>query len=163
SIRTDRTNVIVEVSVPSGFQRVTLESRPRFDQGTWAPLAVGQNDGSSKTMNLRGACSPPTEMIPVRADAPPAFAGNFFYRTNTFSGPMDSSAVASGGPGVVTITGDGPSSNGDSARAVVESDIWQIDGDRLYFFNQYRGLQVIDITSPDTATVLGTLELPAAG
>jgi hypothetical protein len=46
---------------------------------------------------------------------------------------------------------------------VVESDIWNIDGDRLYFFNQYRGMQVIDISKPDSAHVLGTLELPAAG
>ena len=35
------------------------------------------------------------------------------------------------------------------ARAVTESDIWEISGDTLYFFNQYRGLQVIDVSEPD--------------
>ena len=46
SIRPDNTNVVVEVSLPAGVQRVTLESRSRFGEGTWAPLAVAQNDGS---------------------------------------------------------------------------------------------------------------------
>jgi hypothetical protein len=62
------------------------------------------------------------------------------------------------GPGDAT-----PGTAADSTREVVESDIWQLDGDTLYFFNQYRGLQVIDITNPDSAKVRGTLALPAAG
>jgi hypothetical protein len=45
----------------------------------------------------------------------------------------------------------------------VESDIWRIRGQTLYFFNQLRGLQVIDIADPDAASVRGTLELPAVG
>src|SRR5438477_266297 len=49
------------------------------------------------------------------------------------------------------------------SRDVVESDIWQIRGDTLYFFNQYRGLQIIDISNPDQAAVKGTLPLPATG
>src|SRR5262249_50924890 len=51
----------------------------------------------------------------------------------------------------------------DQTRSVVESDIWELSGDTLYFFNQYRGLQVIDISNPDAAVIRGTLELPAAG
>ena len=42
-----------------------------------------------------------------------------------------------------------------------ESDIWKIANDTLYFFNQYRGLQIIDVTSPDKPVVRGTSELPA--
>src|SRR5437016_11271774 len=40
SIRLQGTNVVVVVSVPPGFQRVTLETRARFDAGAWAPAAV---------------------------------------------------------------------------------------------------------------------------
>ena len=50
-----------------------------------------------------------------------------------------------------------------SQNTVTESDIWQINGNRLYFFNQYRGLQVIDITSPDAPVLVGQLDLAAAG
>ena len=49
------------------------------------------------------------------------------------------------------------------ARAVVESDIWKISGDTLYFFNQYRGLQVIDISQPDAPAIRGALAITAAG
>jgi hypothetical protein len=158
--------VVIEVSVPTGFQRVTLESRPRFGQGTWSPLAVGQNDGSAKTMTFRVPCSRQTELIRVRADVSQPLPVSFYKGANTFSGPLDSTAATSGAPGTSgpgSIAGSNGPSNGDPTRSVVESDIWQIDGNTLYFFNQYLGLQVIDITSPDNATVRGTLGLPAAG
>lgn len=161
-----RTNVLVEVTVPAGARRVTLESRARFGQGTWAPLAVAQNDGSATTIRFQVACSRQTELMRVRADAVQPLPSSFYNGTNSFSAPSGSPLGASGpadGTGGVGVNSGGtPSSNGDP-RSVVESDIWQIDGDRLYFFNQYRGLQVIDITQPDHAAVTGRLELPAAG
>lgn len=166
SIRPDNTNVVVDVSIPTGVQRVTLESRARFGEGTWAPLAVRQNDGSQTTMSFRVPCSRQTEMIRVRTDAAQPLPSQFYTGTNSFTGPPDSGNGAGplqpGGVGV-SSGGSTPSSNGDPTRTVVESDIWQIDGNTLYFFNQYRGLQVIDITKPDQATVLGRLNLPAAG
>ena len=44
-----------------------------------------------------------------------------------------------------------------------ESDIWKIDGDRLYFFNSVRGLQVFDISQPDQPSCSETLRVPGAG
>ena len=163
SIQPDGTNVLVAVSVPTGVQRVTLESRPRFGQGTWAPLAVSQNDGSAKTVTFRVPCTRQTELIRVRTDAQQPLPSAFYAGTNAFTGPMDSSAGPSSGPGGVSLGGGTTPAGGAASRSVVESDIWEIDGDTLYFFNQYRGLQVIDITSPDQATVRGRLDLPAAG
>lgn len=161
SIKPDGTNVIVEVRIPAGFQRITLESRARFGAGTWSPVAVGQNDGSAKIMSFTVPCSRQTELMRVRADARQALPESFYNGATSFSGA--SSGAAPGGPGGVAVNGAGPTAGADTTRAVVESDIWKIDGTRLYFFNQYRGLQVIDITTPDKATVTGTLELPAAG
>lgn len=64
-------------------------------------------------------------------------------------------------PGVLaTLTGAAANT---PSTTVTASDIWQIDGNRLYFFNQYRGLQVLDITQPDAPILLGQLDLPAAG
>ena len=164
SIRPDATNVVVEVSVPSGVQRITLESRPRLGEGTWAPLAVQQSDGTAKSLSFRVPCSRETELMRVRGDTVALLPSRFYTGTNSFSGPLDSGNGPTGAPGGVGVNSGGSTPSGGSApRSVVESDIWQIDGDTLYFFNQYRGLQVIDITKPDHATVLGRLDLPAAG
>ena len=59
-------------------------------------------------------------------------------------------------------TSDVPTMNAAPCE-VVESDIWRRDGDTLYLFNQNRGLQIIDLTNPAAARILGTLNLPAAG
>ena len=59
--------------------------------------------------------------------------------------------------------GGGGSPGGGSVRDVVESDIWQIRGSTLYFFNQYRGLQIIDVTQPDAPNILGMLPLSGLG
>jgi hypothetical protein len=46
---------------------------------------------------------------------------------------------------------------------VTESDIWKIRGNTLFFFNQLRGLQIIDMTNPDAPKRIATLPLPAVG
>ena len=51
----------------------------------------------------------------------------------------------------------------EADREVVESDIWKLRGDTLYVFNQYRGLQVIDVSDPDEPGLLGALSLAAQG
>ena len=164
SIRPDNTNVVVEVSLPAGVQRVTLESRSRFGEGTWAPLAVAQNDGSEKVVHFRVARSRQTELMRVRATAQQPLPSGFYKGSSSFTGPLDSASGTTGLPGGVSVASGGTAgSNGDTTRSIVESDIWQIDGDTLFFFNQYRGLQVIDISNPDHATVRGRLDLPAAG
>jgi hypothetical protein len=163
SIQNAGTNILVEVSVPAGFQRVTLESRSRLGDGTWAPLAVGQNDSSATTLHFRIPRARQCELLRVRADVHQALPSSFYKGPTSFSavaaGSPTTSLGPTGGPGINGASG----SSGDPSRSVVESDIWQIDGDRLYFFNQYRGLQVIDISKPDAAFIRGTLPLPAQG
>lgn len=165
AIQSDGSNVVVEVSVPGGFERVTLEGRSRLGSGAWAPLAVSQNDGSHRTLRFRVSCVPQAELMRVRADAQQPLPAGFYQGTNSFSAPQDTGAgiASAGGGGASLGSGTPTGANGDPTRTVTESDIWEMSGDTLYFFNQYRGLQVIDITNPDTATVPGTLELPAAG
>jgi hypothetical protein len=46
---------------------------------------------------------------------------------------------------------------------IQESDILRRAGTRLYFFNQYRGLQVIDMRQPAAPIIESTLRLPARG
>ncbi len=50
-----------------------------------------------------------------------------------------------------------------TSATAVESDIWKIAGDQLFFFNQYRGLQVFDLTDPAAPERTGTLRMAASG
>jgi hypothetical protein len=45
----------------------------------------------------------------------------------------------------------------------VEADIWRTDGNTVYFFNQLRGLQVLDLSAPADPRLVATLRLPAVG
>lgn len=53
--------------------------------------------------------------------------------------------------------------NPSQAEKPEEADIWKIAGNTAYFFNQYRGLQVIDLTQPEDPRLVCSLRLPAAG
>ena len=73
----------------------------------------------------------------------------------TFFGP--------GGNGPLAATPATDNGSTTTPRTVTESDIWKIRGNTLYFFNQLRGLQIIDITNPDAPARIATLPLPAVG
>ncbi len=88
------------------------------------------------------------------------YAGKGSFRPLT--GTASDLATLAGAASTLAAPATGTSTSG-SSTPVTQADIWQIAGNRLYFFNQYRGLQVIDITQPDAPLLLGQLDLPAAG
>ncbi len=169
SVRLEKKELVVVVEVPAGLPRVTLEGRARFSAGSWAPRAVLRPSAAGE-VTFRLPISEQVEIIRVRGDGQEALPQSFYQGTNSFGGPA-SSAEFSAGPGtppVANVTpspGDKSDTGGGAGapRDVVESDIWKIDGSTLYFFNQYRGLQVIDLTNPDAPKVRATFSLPAAG
>lgn len=82
--------------------------------------------------------------------------------TGTTSGTTGSTGATTGGP----ITHDEQPAAPEvvvGPRTVVESDIWKLGLNRIYFFNQTRGLQIIDTTSPASPVLKATLDLPAVG
>jgi len=170
SIRLEGTNVVVVASVPADMTKVTLEACRRLRGEAWTPKAVGRLDGTGGELTFRLGLSPDLELLRVRADTREALP-EFFYRgPSTFDGQPVSAGVVSAAPSggsLTTLAGVGAFSALDSQisqlRAVTEPDIWEINGDTLYFFNQYRGLQVIDISQPDSPVVRGTLPIAAAG
>ena len=162
SIRPERTNVVVTTRVPPGIRRVSLECRERLGVSSWEPRAVTRLDGTGGVVTFRLPFSRHLEVMRVRGDAAEPLPAAFFTGTNAFLGEPGS-AYGSGANGVPTALIDTTTRTDTTSREVVESDIWKTRGSTLYFFNQYRGLQVIDVTNPDAATVRGTLELPAAG
>ena len=162
SVRLEGTNVVITAVVSPGLRRVTLECRERLGAGSWAPRAVTRPDGSCGSVTFRLPRSRPFEVIRVRGDAVEPLPASFFTGTNSFYEQPSAGVGGPRTPGPVAIDSIGASPQ-EGSREVVESDIWKIRGTTLYFFNQLRGLQVIDVTHPDTAVVRGLLELPAAG
>jgi len=164
-IRLEGGQVVVVVRVPPGLQQVTLQSRSRLGEGAWVHRAVERPNGSAGSITFRLPQSPGLELFRVRGDAEVALSGTLFQGATGFQGAPSSSpdailyrngfdALGSGAPGTPAV---------DAPRAVQESDIWKIQGDRLFFFNQYRGLQVIDIADASAPVLRGALELAAAG
>jgi uncharacterized secreted protein with C-terminal beta-propeller domain len=50
-----------------------------------------------------------------------------------------------------------------TSASVEESDIWKADGSTVYFFNQLRGLQVLDLSDPANPTLMASYRLPSKG
>jgi uncharacterized secreted protein with C-terminal beta-propeller domain len=51
----------------------------------------------------------------------------------------------------------------DESSEVEESDIWKLIGNTLYFFNQRRGLQILDLSNPTAPEFIARYRLPASG
>lgn len=168
-IRTEDGGVVVTVRVPAGVRKVTLESRARPGHGAWIPREVRRLDGQGGEVVFRLPPSESVALLRVRGDATEPLPLRFYAGPTEFTGPastVPTSDVPRGG-GFFAGTGQEdaatPGAGGGATRTVVESDIWKLEGDTLYFFNQYRGLQVIDLTLPDAPVVRQTLPLAASG
>lgn len=163
-VRLEADTVVVAVQVPSGIRKVTLESRLRLGPGAWEPRAVARVDGEAGEVTFRLPKAANLEVLRVRTEATEPLPDAFYQGTNTYRGQPDT-----GGYGYRDFLAPGlevdatAGATGSQSREVVESDIWKRVGDVLYFFNQYRGLQIIDVRDPDHARVTGTIALPAAG
>ncbi|HXJ23820.1 MAG TPA: beta-propeller domain-containing protein [Polyangia bacterium] len=63
-------------------------------------------------------------------------------------------SIAPGAAGAAqTASTDGSSSA--TTRTVEETDLYRLEGNRLYYLNSYRGLMVFDVTDVDNPTLLG--------
>ncbi|MEK7676984.1 MAG: beta-propeller domain-containing protein [Verrucomicrobiota bacterium] len=165
SIQVEGTNIVVKARVSSLFKRVALETRSRLEGGNWSPLAVEPVETTTDPVvqvTFRFPASRNAEFLRVRGDMGEVLPAAFFKGTNSFAqtgGPSTRGVEDSLAPGAAPTD----SGSNQSTREVVESDIWKVQGDTLYFYNQYRGLQIIDIANPDQPVITGSYPLAAAG
>ena len=172
SIQLEVSEVVVTVRVPKGITKVTLEGRSRLGIGNWAPRAVERVDGTGGLLVIRIAYNKANEILRVRGDDKEELPAAFYKGTTDFSGQKDEGGGVDGlapTPGrendfnSVADTADTEKGEGGEQRDVVESDIWSIHNDTLYFFNRLRGLQVIDLKDKSNPVIRGVLPMPAAG
>lgn len=169
----------VRVKVPEGFHEVTLQRKTANRKSPWVTVSTNAVNGDAKvvTFTLRAKVSKRSLRVfgKKNGELPSAYFGGI---TNFLGEPVAAQPVGGLNPGgistgVVDVTSSGAldasgtltisAGAGSSARTVTESDIWKLDGDHLYFFNQYRGLQNIDVSDTAKPVLRGTLRMPGVG
>lgn len=165
---------VVFVRVPPGYSSVTLQQRDRRNAKTWRILATKRTSATGGMVGIvlrravprRGLFVFGTRAEPANENAPGKItkflADPALALSSGFSG-IDKAIP--GGVAMARATADAATGGVGAAasREVAESDIWRLEGDRLYFFNQLRGLQVFDIENPDAPILLGQLREPNRG
>jgi hypothetical protein len=129
------------------------------ERGAGRPQAGGDRDGDAAGANAAGVGAA------AGADEP-----GFFESDLPGAGPRTGGTGTGAGIGGVAggggTTGGGLGSastadSGGAQRAIIEADIVQMSGDRLYALSRVAGLSVIDIARPSALRLLGThRELP---
>ncbi|MES2569097.1 MAG: beta-propeller domain-containing protein, partial [Verrucomicrobiota bacterium] len=167
---------VVKVRVPAGFTSVTLEVCTSLKRGEWkqvATKAVPSTPGivefqleravGRRFLRVSGTTA---SLLPDETNQPALFLAD---PAATANGPFASGGTPAATTGeMLTLSSSnaafGAGVQSDSAaRAVSESDIWRLSGERLYFYNSLRGLQVFDIADPDSPAMLGQLRTHGTG
>lgn len=159
------------VQVPRALHQVVMEQK--VGKG-WKPVKVQHLTFApgerSKVLAITLPQGVQLSQVRMKGYANAKFPARFTRGARQFSRPDPMSAgggqmMPSGGvpdPRASSNTLDDGSTPA-TAPAAVESDIWKIVGNQLFFFNQYRGLQVLDLTAPTAPVRTGTLRLAASG
>ncbi len=168
----------VVVNVPEGFSQVTLQSyrrRPAHKKAAgpeWRTVSTRAVNKQGEVVTFRLVRATTLRNLRVKGVSTQTLPENLLTGYSKFlgdpvgftthptvdSGPLN---LTSGSSNSADSSASG--SSGSDSRSVVESDIWKVSGNRLYYFNSIRGLQVFDVTTPDSPALLGTLRLPGAG
>jgi hypothetical protein len=159
------------VRVPEGIASVSLQSFQR--PGGWKTLKSQGGVAGSFTFDLASNSKKiQWRAIGLSVGGPLTqrkFPTNFYKGQKSF-GPVKSAAASSLAsvrkaysvalPALMST----PAPVEDVATVVLEeADIWKVDGNTVYFFNQLRGLQVLDLTTPSAPQLSASLRLPAVG
>lgn len=180
----------VLVQVPDGFAGVYLQALTAPPKGRavagqkaarpqWKTVAGKKMNGTAGYVRLMAPALTPLRYLRVYGVHPKEVPPELVSSPTTSFGPdtlgegdaaitttaVTGSALSAGALNLAMASNSvtGATLTQAPARTVTESDIWKIAGDRLYFFNSARGLQVFDIANPDDPAMLGTLRMQGAG
>lgn len=165
------------IAIPANATRLVLERKGR--SGKWAAWLSSRLKSGTTTQTVRlpkstaadwrARAEVPAPDATAKRKYPAAFyKGARAFNAAAAAGYADSSDAPMGGAfGRGDIMHAAPAVN-DSAKSSVsatpvEADIWKTDGTTVYFFNQLRGLQVIDLSDPANPSLIATMRLPAVG
>ena len=179
SVRPLDTETEMRVRVEAGFTLLRLETKEELAEGgTWIPRATRQLSGHAGVVSLRVdsaaldhcfrvLCFTAEELdselfagapFALEAAVPDQVVGE--QQTREGNPPPTADFAA---PGTTEQTAEDPDANTDPNREVLDVDLWAARSNRVYVFNQYRGLQIVDVTDPDAAVLVGELPMAARG
>ena len=168
----------VDVSVNSGLYQVTLEAS---SSGGWKPVDTMHLNGGIQTIRFNLPAKVPFTTLRARGTPKNKFAAGQWLGASAFVWHDDSqvsggalmlqssATIQSGGVAAASsvtsnaIATTATTTTTTATTTAVESDIWKVIGNRLFFFNQYRGMQVFDLTSPNKPVKIGSLRRAAVG
>lgn len=162
-------NRLVSVTMQRGLQQVVLEQK---SGAGWKPISVAYPASQTARTTFNLPASIPAADLRARGYRTIKFPARFRRGQRSFDRKdLTSIGTVHYGGGVIAMPQVMATTNAlattdltrSAAPAAIESDIWQIVGDRVYFFNQYRGLQILDLSDPTQPVRTGSLRLPASG
>lgn len=165
------------IAIPANATKLVVERKGR--NGKWSAwLSSRLKSGTTaQTVRLtkstaadwRARVEVPAQEATAKRKYPAAFyKGARSFNAAAAAGYVDSSdaptGVASGrGDIMLAASAVNDSAKSSTSSTPVEADIWKTDGTTVYFFNQLRGLQVIDLSDPANPSLISTMRLPAVG
>lgn len=175
-----RANRIAEVTVPVGARRIAVEVAN--SKGEWVRWSTRTVSPKTRKISVR---------MPARVGATASRAwaeipGSLKFPLAFYKNPQSPAPAASSGYGepsgdliVGMVAGETLLQSADATvvasnssldankstpdAKTEEADIWKADGTTVFFFNQLRGLQVIDLSDPADPALVCSLRLPAVG
>jgi hypothetical protein len=164
------------LTLPESASRLVVERKGR--NGKWSAWLTTRIKSGTTTQSVRLPKSSPTDWR-ARAEVPASqqsanrkYPAAFYKGARAFdsvaaAGYVDTSDApmrgVNGGVVALAATAVNDSAKSSASSAPVEADIWKTDGTTVYFFNQLRGLQVIDLSEPANPSLISTMRLPAVG
>ena len=163
------------MAIPANATRLVVERKGR--NGKWSAWLSSRLKSGTATQTVRLPKSSAADWrarveVPAQETAaarkyPAAFyKGAKAFNAVAAAGYVDASDAPMRGlnGGVVALaSGANDSAKSTASATPVEADIWKTEGTTVYFFNQLRGLQVIDLSDPANPSLISTMRLPAVG
>lgn len=167
-------NQQISVTVPKGYSNVSVEMR-QGDSG-WKSIVTANAKAGVMTFNLPSSSKKDRWRVMGQKwleDKPllprNKFPAKFYKGKNTFGeinvAPSDDGRMINGDLIAMTkaTDSDDSSPSADAGQVPEEADIWKVDGNTVYFFNQLRGLQVLDLSNPADPRLIASLRMPVIG
>ncbi|MCF7730788.1 MAG: beta-propeller domain-containing protein [Akkermansiaceae bacterium] len=156
----DRLDRAVLMKLPDGVRRIRL--RVKTEDGAWKTCTVAHLEGNEGYLKLRLPDQVAADDLEVSASWTDPFPYSFYQGAADHQSTESDGGVVAGPMGPLTRD-DALTDSTGTEPAVEESDIWKWRGSTLYFFNQYRGLQVIDVSDPAVPQRLASQRVNANG
>lgn len=187
AVSAKRSGQNLSLALPPGCTSCLVEMRAK-GSWKWSKWMVVSADGKPRSTSLALPKAYLTAewraTATVNRDKAAAFAKNSkfpasFYQGNRSFGKTPAvgyqvnSSTATDGIRVMSsavanvaspsVTADAKTGSTTAQQQTVEADIWKTDGSVVYFFNQLRGLQVLDISEPSSPKLNALLRMPSVG